>query len=34
VISAAWSGGKSPPADMEERMAQFAQLLGTAIANA
>ncbi|HYZ54364.1 MAG TPA: GAF domain-containing protein, partial [Streptosporangiaceae bacterium] len=30
VISAAWSGGKSPPADMEERMAQFAQLLGTA----
>jgi signal transduction histidine kinase len=34
VISAGWNREKSPPADTEERMAQFAQLLETAIANA
>jgi signal transduction histidine kinase len=34
VISAAWSGEELPLAGMEDRMAQFAQLLGTAIANA
>jgi signal transduction histidine kinase/PAS domain-containing protein len=34
VIIATWNGEASPPADTEERMAQFAQLLDTAIANA
>ena len=34
VISAAWSGQESPPIGIKDRMAQFAQLLGTAIANA
>ena len=34
VISAAWTGEELPPAGIEDRMAQFAQLLGTAIANA
>jgi signal transduction histidine kinase len=29
-----WRGEKTPPADTEERMAKFAQLLDTAIANA
>jgi PAS domain S-box-containing protein len=32
--SATWHGETSPPADPEERMAQFAELLDTAIANA
>jgi PAS domain S-box-containing protein len=31
---ATWHGDTSPPADTEERMAQFAELLDTAIANA
>jgi signal transduction histidine kinase/PAS domain-containing protein len=34
VITARWSGADSPPGDTEDRMAQFAQLLDTAIANA
>jgi len=34
VIQASWSGEQSPPTDTEQRMAQFAQLLDTAIANA
>jgi signal transduction histidine kinase len=34
VISASWNHEEAPPADTEERMAQFAQLLDTAIANA
>ena len=34
VISAAWTGEDLPPVGIEDRMAQFAQLLGTAIANA
>jgi PAS domain S-box-containing protein len=34
VISAGWNGEQSPPADTEQRMAQFAQLLDTATANA
>jgi signal transduction histidine kinase len=34
VVSAGWNGNQSPPADTEQRMAQFAQLLDTAIANA
>jgi signal transduction histidine kinase len=34
VIQAGWSGEESPPADTEERMARFAELLETAIANA
>ena len=34
VAIAYWSREESPPADTEERMAQFAQLLETAIANA
>jgi signal transduction histidine kinase len=34
VISAAWSGEELPLIGIEDRMAQFAQLLGTAIANA
>jgi PAS domain S-box-containing protein len=34
VIQAGWSGGESAPADTEERMARFAELVATAIANA
>jgi GAF domain-containing protein len=34
VISASWNREESPPIDTEERMAQFAQLLDAAIANA
>jgi PAS domain S-box-containing protein len=34
VISAGWNAEQSPPADTEQRMAQFAQLLDTATANA
>jgi GAF domain-containing protein len=34
VIVASWSRDESPPADTEERMAHFAELLDTAIANA
>ena len=34
VVSAGWSGDESPPADTEQRMAQFGQLVDTAIANA
>jgi signal transduction histidine kinase len=34
VASVGWNWGQSPPADTEERMARFAALLGTAIANA
>jgi signal transduction histidine kinase len=34
VITASWKGEESPPADLEERMAQFAELIETAIANA
>src|SRR4051794_7277531 len=34
VVSAGWSWGDLPPADAEDRMAKFAQLLATAIANA
>ena len=34
VIGASWVGEESPPIDTEERMAQFAGLLETAIANA
>jgi signal transduction histidine kinase len=34
VVQAGWSGEESPPADTEERMARFAELLETAIANA
>jgi signal transduction histidine kinase len=33
-IAVCWHGGAPPPADTEERMAQFAELLDTAIANA
>ena len=34
VITARWRNAESPPADTEQRMALFAQLLDTAIANA
>jgi signal transduction histidine kinase len=34
VISAGWNTDETPPADTEQRMAQFAQLLDTAVANA
>lgn len=34
VVSAGWNQEQSPPADSEERMVQFAELLDTAIANA
>jgi signal transduction histidine kinase len=34
VVSAGWNSEQPPPPDTEERMAQFAELLGTAIANA
>jgi GAF domain-containing protein len=33
-IAVSWHGGEPPPPDTEERMAQFAELLDTAIANA
>jgi signal transduction histidine kinase/PAS domain-containing protein len=33
-VIATWKGEESPPSDTEERMAQFAELLDTAIANA
>jgi PAS domain S-box-containing protein len=34
VIIASWGDERSPPSDTEERMAKFAQMLDTAIANA
>jgi PAS domain S-box-containing protein len=34
IITASWKREESPPADTEERMARFAELLDTAIANA
>jgi signal transduction histidine kinase len=34
LIAASWNGEQSPPPDTEDRMAQFAQLIDTAIANA
>jgi signal transduction histidine kinase len=34
LIAASWSDEQSPPFDTEDRMAQFAQLIDTAIANA
>src|SRR5215207_488648 len=34
IITASWKGEESPPADTEGRMARFAQLVATAIANA
>jgi signal transduction histidine kinase/PAS domain-containing protein len=34
LITASWKGERSPPADTEERMARFAELLDTAIVNA
>jgi signal transduction histidine kinase len=34
VIITSWTGGASPPPDTEARLAQFAELLDTAIANA
>ena len=34
LIAASWSGEQSPPFDTEDRMAQFAQMIATAIANA
>ncbi len=34
VITASWEGEDQPPVDAEERLAEFAELLGTAIANA
>ena len=34
LIQAGWGGDQSPPADTEERMARFVELLETAIANA
>jgi signal transduction histidine kinase len=34
VVSAGWNSEEPPPADTEERMAEFAELLDTAIANA
>jgi PAS domain S-box-containing protein len=34
VVAAGWDGEQSPPANTEQRMAQFAQLLDTATANA
>jgi signal transduction histidine kinase/PAS domain-containing protein len=34
AVQASWIGEEPPPADTEKRMAQFAQLLDTAIANA
>ena len=34
VIAASWRGDDQPPADAEERLAQFAELLATAVSNA
>jgi signal transduction histidine kinase len=34
IVTASWKGEETPPADTEERMAKFAELLDTAIANA
>jgi signal transduction histidine kinase len=34
VLAAVWTEGESPPEDTEDRMAKFAELLDTAIANA
>ncbi len=34
LITASWTGEESPPADTEQRMTQFAELLDTAVANA
>ena len=34
MIGASWRGDDQPPADAEERLAQFAELLATAISNA
>jgi PAS domain S-box-containing protein len=34
MLAATWTDGEPPPADTEERMARFAELLDTAIANA
>ena len=34
MITASWEGKELPPVDAEERLAQFAELLETAIANA
>ncbi|MET0729969.1 MAG: GAF domain-containing protein, partial [Solirubrobacterales bacterium] len=34
IITASWKGEEPPPADTEERVARFAELLDTAIANA
>jgi PAS domain S-box-containing protein len=34
VLAAIWTNREAPPGDTEERMARFAELLGTAIANA
>jgi PAS domain S-box-containing protein len=34
MVGASWKGHDQPPADAEERLAQFAELLDTAIANA
>jgi signal transduction histidine kinase len=34
LITASWKGERTPPADTEQRMSRFAQLLDTAIANA
>jgi signal transduction histidine kinase len=34
IVTASWKGEEPPPADTEERMAHFAELLDTAIANA
>jgi PAS domain S-box-containing protein len=33
VVTASWKGDKSPPTDTEDRMAKFAHLIDTAIAN-
>jgi signal transduction histidine kinase len=33
VVTASWKGDESPPADTEDRMAKFAHLIDTAIAN-
>jgi signal transduction histidine kinase len=33
LVTASWKGGESPPADTEDRMAKFAHLIDTAIAN-
>ena len=34
MIGASWRGDDQPPADAEERLAQFAELLATAVSNA